>query len=290
MPLEPIEIRDCDDAAFSNRRALDVDRHIAAGLGAETLRAIHEGSYLLPDGRRVDWSESVATAITAKVTIPPDATLPGGTGGFASTSLTIANETTLRAAKQMVGDGEKPLVLNMANGVSPGGGFLTGGRAQEEVLCRSSALHATLDGDLMYSAHRNRSDYESSEWMILSPLVPVFRTDAGEPLDQPWLCDFITSAAPFAPRVGQPRSSQLMTRRISRLLQVAAAYNYEVLVLGAWGCGAFRNDPETTAASFREALNGPFEGCFRNVHFAITDWSTERRFFGPFRDEFIPGN
>lgn len=287
MPLEPIEICDGDDAAASNRRALCVDRHLAAGLGSETLRAIREGGYLLPDGCRVDWSESVAAAIAAKVTIPPEANLPGGGGNLASTSLAVANETTLNAAKQLVSQGEKPLVLNMANGVSPGGGFLTGARAQEEVLCRSSALHATLDGDAMYSAHRSRSDYESSDWMILSPRVPVFRTDAGAPLDQPWLCDFITSAAPFAPRVGQPRSSQLMTQRISRLLHVAAAFKYEALVLGAWGCGAFRNDPEATAASFRAALNGPFEGCFKHVQFAITDWSPERRFLGPFRDEFM---
>jgi len=58
------------------------------------------------------------------------------------------------------------------------------------------------------------------------------------------------------------------------------------LVLGAWGCGAFGNDPLTTARSFRAALEGPFRNAFRHIFFAIADWSPERRFLGPFRDVF----
>jgi uncharacterized protein (TIGR02452 family) len=57
-------------------------------------------------------------------------------------------------------------------------------------------------------------------------------------------------------------------------------------VLGAWGCGAFRNDPARTARDFREALLGPFLGAFREIAFAVVDWSPERRFLGPFRAAF----
>ena len=287
MPLEPITVLDNDEAALSNRQALFIDRNTAAHLGHDTLQAIREGSYRLKDGTEVDWSAAVAAAVDPKATIPPDMQLPAAIAGrWPTTSLTVANTTTLRAAERLVDEGARPLVLNMANGISPGGGFLSGARAQEEVLCRSSALHATLDGDAMYSTHRARSDYESSDWMILSPRVPVHRTDAGEALDDYWPCDFITAAAPVAHRVGQPRSSQLMAQRIERLLQIAAAYDYETLVLGAWGCGAFGNDARATAASFRSALTGTFDSCFQHVEFAITDWSPERKFLGPFRDEF----
>jgi uncharacterized protein (TIGR02452 family) len=59
------------------------------------------------------------------------------------------------------------------------------------------------------------------------------------------------------------------------------------LVLGAWGCGAFENDPYRTASDFRQALENDFDGAFSEIVFAITDWSPERRFLGPFRDVFV---
>lgn len=55
------------------------------------------------------------------------------------------------------------------------------------------------------------------------------------------------------------------------------------------GSGAFQNDPAQTAADFRLALDGEFRGAFREVVFAIADWSPERRFLAPFRDAFVDG-
>src|SRR5690606_19733467 len=177
------------------------------------------------------------------------------------------------------------LVLNMANGIRPGGGFLTGARAQEESLCRSTALYATLLNDPMYAAHARRPQPDSTDWAILSPEVPVFRDDHGTPLDEPWLVSFITCAAPYAPVVGQPASAVLLDSRIERLLDIAVAYEYTSLVLGAWGCGAFANDPVRTADSFRRHLESR-AGAFDRVVFAITDWSTERRLLAPFAAAF----
>src|SRR6185436_9140860 len=128
-----------------------------------------------------------------------------------------------------------------------GGGFLRGARAQEEVLCRSSALIATLSGDRMYEAHRRFAHGVSSDWVILSPEVPVFRDDSGTALDAPWTLSFITCAAPYAPAVGQPAAGDLLKARIGRVLAVARAHGYDTLVLGAWGCGAFGNDGARTA-------------------------------------------
>ncbi len=83
-----------------------------------------------------------------------------------------------------------------------------------------------------------------------------------------------------------PKSGDLLAKRIRRVLEIARAYGYASLVLGAWGCGAFRNDPQRTAADFRQALEQEHAGAFSEVVFAITDWSPERRFLGPFRDVF----
>ena len=70
------------------------------------------------------------------------------------------------------------------------------------------------------------------------------------------------------------------------MLAIAQAYGYTTLVLGAWGCGAFANDPHRTARDFREALEHTFIEAFSDIVFAITDWSPERRFLGPFRAVF----
>jgi uncharacterized protein (TIGR02452 family) len=185
-----------------------------------------------------------------------------------------------------VNSGKRPLALNFANGIHPGGGFLNGARAQEEVLCRSSALFQTLDGDPMYAAHAERPLADATDWSILSPDVPVFRTDDGRELSDFWLLNVITCAAPVASSVGQPLSGDLLQKRIHRVLAIAHAYEYTTLVLGAWGCGAFGNDVARTARDFHNALTQEFSGAFAEVVFAITDWSPERKFLGPFRDEF----
>jgi uncharacterized protein (TIGR02452 family) len=154
------------------------------------------------------------------------------------------------------------------------------------VLCRSSALYQTLIDDLMYEEHRRRQEPDSTDWAIYSPDVPVFRTDHGAELSHPWLLSFLTCAAPYAPAIGQPRAADLLQPRIHRVLGIARAFGHKALVLGAWGCGAFQNDPHRTATDFRSALENDYSGAFSDVVFAITDWSPERQFLGPFRDVF----
>ena len=130
---------------------------------------------------------------------------------------------------------------------------------------------------------------DSTDWSIYSPNVPVFRTDDGTELERSWPLSVITCAAPYAPDIGQPESGDLLRQRIHRVLAIAKAYGYSALVLGAWGCGAFGNDPHGTAADFRHALENDFSGSFADIVFAITDWSPERKFLGPFREVFSPG-
>jgi uncharacterized protein (TIGR02452 family) len=281
---------DSDERAARCRADLWISRADAAQLGQSAVRIGEAGSYQRQDRRMVAIAEAVERSRAATLSIPPDAPLPDPpTPAVGETMVQVANETTMAAGRRLVQAGSRPLALNFANGIHPGGGFRSGARAQEEVLCRSSALYETLRGDPMYDAHRARPEPDSTSWCILSPDVPFFRTDDGTALDEPWPLSIITCAAPVAHRVGQPRSAQLLAQRIERVLAVAAAYGYTDLVLGAWGCGAFSNDPRRTAEDFRAALEGPFAGRFGQVVFAITDWSPGRRYLGPFCEVMSAG-
>jgi uncharacterized protein (TIGR02452 family) len=286
--IKILESIDTHEQAFRNKAWLDISREYAQDLGVTANFAALHGFYYSDSGQKIVWEDSVRAAIASSISLPPEALLPSLTEElkFPVTYVQIMNQTTLQASKVLVDAGFQPLALNFASGTSPGGGFLSGSRAQEENLCRSSALYATIKGDAMYDHHRRNDRHRASDWAILSPNVPVFRVDNGETLDTPWNLSFITSAAPIAFRIDRLEARSLLKRRIHRVLAVAAAYGYTTLVLGAWGCGAFGNDPATTAHDFIEALAGEFDGVFDRVVFAITDWSPERRFIGPFKEVF----
>ena len=278
---------DSEQMAVSRRRELDISRGVAAALGQSAVEATRKGLYVTSDGEEVVWRDAVQAACVAKRSIGPEAMLPTNErAAFRETRVQVANETTLGASLRLGERGLRPLALNFANGIKPGGGFLGGARAQEEVLCRSSALYQTLVNDPMYEEHGKRRLPDSTDWAIYSPDVPVFRADDGTALQHFWFLSIITCAAPFAPLVGQPRAGDLLQKRIHRVLTVAWAYDHSALVLGAWGCGAFANDPNRTAVDFRRALENDFSGAFSDIVFAITDWSPERKFLGPFRDVF----
>jgi uncharacterized protein (TIGR02452 family) len=284
--LRILRCLDSEAMAASRQRELTLAGDVAAALGRSAVQATQQGFYVTTAGQRVVWRDAVEAACSAKVSIAPDSTLARSERSTCDeTSVQVANETTLGASLRLVDRGSRPLALNFANGTHPGGGFLIGAAAQEEVLCRSSALYPTLLGDPMYEEHRKRQLPDATDWAIYSPDVPVFRTDNGTERSRPWLLSFLTCAAPYV-AVGQARAGKLMQQRIHRVLAIARAYEYSALVLGAWGCGAFGNDPRRTATAFRQALEAEFRGAFSDVVFAITDWSAERKFLGPFRDVF----
>jgi uncharacterized protein (TIGR02452 family) len=283
--LEYLPALDSEERAAHGQALRDMPRSDTKQLGGSALAAINAGHYSNTAGQPVDWSAAVTEARAAKQSLPPDAALPTAPPpAFATTRVRVINAMTLDAAWRLTMTGARVLALNFANGLQPGGGFLQGNRAQESVLCRSTALFATLDGDPMYAAHATRPAPDSTDWAILSRDVPVFRDDVGRPWDRPWRLSILTCAAPYAPTIGQERSAQLMQSRIRRVLAIARAHGYSTLVLGAWGCGTYGNDPVRVAATFHAALREQ-AGAFEDVVFAVIDWSPERHFLAPFAAE-----
>ncbi len=264
--------------------------------GREAVTIVAEGSYVAPSGARVDVRSAVARAVSATYDYrPEEAVAAPPSPGSKATRVRVVNGTSLASARAMAGGGVTPLVLNFASAKNPGGGFLNGARAQEESLARCSALYASLETSGMYAHHRARSDAMYTDWMIHSPAVPVFRDDESAALlEEPYLCAFLTTPAPNAGVVLQRDPSRrdevnrVMTARVSRALAICAAQGHRHLVLGAWGCGVFANDPTVVATAFGAELDGAYAGVFDEVVFAVLDWSEERRFIRPFADRFAP--
>jgi uncharacterized protein (TIGR02452 family) len=269
-----------------------MNRKRASELGRETVAIVKAGRYQTAAGKAVEIGPLVRHAVEGTRTYPPGCELPTRTSPARTTMIEVANETTLVAARRLVDAGHRPAALNFASAKHPGGGFLSGARAQEESLARSSALFACLDGNPMYDFHRARKDPIYTDYAIYSPEVPVIRDDDGTLLDEPYLCSFITCPAVNAKVVLERDSSRraeihdAMETRVAKVLAIATIHGHEALVLGAWGCGVFGNDGCEIAELFRAALNGPFAGMFSKVVFAVTDWSPERHFIGPFERVF----
>jgi len=269
-----------------------IARERAAELGRATAQILEAGRYRTAAGKLVEIGELVRHAVDGTRAYPPDQPIPDAQPGSQATRFEVENETTLAAAHRLTAAGRRVAALNFASAKNPGGGFLSGARAQEESLARSSGLYACLAGQPMYALHRARRDAMYTDYAIYSPDVPVFRTDDGTLLEQPYLCSFITCPAVNARVVLQrdpsrrPEIRAAMAQRIARVLTIAALQSHDTLVLGAWGCGAFGNDSREIAELFKQALSGRFHGVFSKVVFAIVDWSNDSRFIGPFYGAF----
>lgn len=265
-------------------------------IAEETLNIIDAGNYQSPDGESVDISEAIASAVKGTRLFRPDEfAYMGVRSGKFPTVIQVANETTFAGCRHLLNEGAKRICcLNFASAKSPGGGFLGGSQAQEEALARASALYACLlEVDDFYRVHRTSDNSLYTHHMIYSPNVPVFRDDTDALLARPWTTSIITSPAVNAGALLKNRPEladqiePVMRERIERVLRLAANEKHTHLVLGAWGCGIFRNDPTTIAEFFKEHLvSDTFAGVFDVVRFSVLDHNEVTDTFNAFDEEF----
>lgn len=155
---------------------------------------------------------------------------------------------------------QKMIALNFANAMFPGGAYILGGNAQEEALCRSSLLYYTIRTVRKYYQHNHchiLPDY--TNYAIYSEHVPIIRDHAGNLLDSPRMCDFITCPAVnrnFARFFFSGKKlNAIMQNRIENIIMLAADHKPDVLILGAFGCGMFGNRREIVYPMFEQAIN-----------------------------------
>lgn len=258
-----------------NSRLRDIARHNSVILAA--------GGYRTRSGRQVSLATALAEAKAGTRIYGPKQVIPGEepAAGPVRTVVEVTGESSTVAARRLAGDpdaGAAVAVLNFASARNPGGGYVRGAKAQEEALCRASALYETLlEAPEYYETHRAGRSTFYTDRVIHSPGVPVFRDDRGELLEAPFRVGFLTSPAPNAGTIRRQEPERAheipaaLARRAERVLEVAALHRYRRLVLGAWGCGVFRNDPAEVAEAFRGLLAGRFEDVFEQVVFGILD-------------------
>lgn len=253
----------------------------------EVLTWLNRGRYPSPDGRHVDIRAAVDAAVSGTRLYTGEdledlvhcSPRPRDETPDTSTRIEVVDATTQESASALSAVGDVAL-LNFASARSPGGGFLRGARAQEEDLCRCSALFAALSAEpRYYAANRAHPSALYTDHLIYSPRVPFFRTASEAPLlAAPFLASVITAPAPNAGALMEREPMSLtavaatFARRWRNVLAVAEAQGHDTLVLGAWGAGAFRNDPQVVATEARDALTSQrFARSFRHVVFAIPD-------------------
>lgn len=269
-------------------------------LAEETVAISTKGSYRNASGTEIDIRKETDECVRHTQLLEPDDLQQllekNYSNRFPSTQITVTGETTLEAAQRLAQVKEKVLALNFASARNAGGGFLKGSLAQEESIARSSALYPSLlSAPDYYNRHRKSSSLLYSDTMIYSPSVPVFRNDNGQLLDKPYYLSVITSPAANKGAIlqnnapGLDKIEEVMDVRTAKVLALAAEKGYSTLVLGAWGCGVFRNDPIVIAALFKKHLleNPNLKQAFREVVFAVYDSSKTQEVRNAFERTFV---
>lgn len=256
-----------------------MSRQQRAEIARQTDEIVRDGRYVTRTGVEVDISDEISSAVRGTRLYQPEQADDQRAARTGSGRIEVTDESTLAAARRMAESGSDPVAcLNFASARKPGGGYRSGAQAQEESLARSSALVACLTAaPEFYDFHNANRDARYSDRIIYSPGVPVFRDDAGGLLARPYRVAFLTAAAPNVSAISEPGQldevAAILSRRAGKVLSVARRHGHRRLVLGAWGCGVFGNDPSTVAGAFAGLLlaGGPFADSFDHVVFAIMD-------------------
>lgn len=254
-------------------------------MAEETMAAIKALKYTTPSGRTLSLDKLVSPAVRRSKLFKPDWSATITEEENIAPQVSVTRESTLEAGARL--SEEWPCVLNFASAKHPGGGFMRGAIAQEESIARASALFQTLIEHPEFYEENKRSGAKATglytDYAIYSPDVPVIRNDRGDWLEEPYTVCVLTSPAPNRTAIlndfdnegkemdaeTEKRIENVFRRRIHQVLAIMAERGHRTIVLGAWGCGVFGNDPWKVAGMFQEALvNTPF---FDKVVFAIYD-------------------
>lgn len=223
-----------------------------------------------------------------------------------STEITLVNSGTVSAAKDILNrTGKRTAILNFADAIRPGGWVLQGAPTQEENICRCSNLYPALLGEeafknyyyvnSVYMFPKTEDELYGADlevpygitWEKLSPDhamythrlmyfrdVTFFKDDTRYDLEKEYNLDVITCPSPAVAWTDENTEYFVFYERAKQIIKSAIINGVDNLVLGAWGCGAFGQDPKVVCEVFLKVLQE--YPAFENVVFAIRctskDW------------------
>ena len=169
---------------------------------------------------------------------------------------------------------KKTAVLNFASAKNPGGGWLNGSQAQEEAIARSTTMYASIKD--VKEFYKNPKHYESGYYdndVIYSKDLKVFKNPKNARIKDEVSFDMITSCAVNVSALKNPEKEKVkeeMKKRIQNVFELALRNGIEVLILGAFGCGVFKNEPKEVAIIFKEVMSEErYKNKFDQIIFSI---------------------
>lgn len=206
----------------------------------------------------------------------------------------VENISTVDAIRMLSAEGKGNIgVLNFASAKNPGGGFINGAMAQEESLAASSTLYKTLTAnEEYYRVNRANGSMMYTDYGIYSPDVTFFRDGRFRLAADPVKASVLTMPAVNMGQVQQKgedmeEAKRVMRQRMKLTLAIFARQGAKNLVLGAYGCGVFRNDPVQVAMWWKEIFQEGFDRYFDSVVYAVLDGSRGQTCIGAFRKVFM---
>jgi len=266
-------------------------------IAEDTLKILERGSLKLPNGELFSIAEIQESAVSKTKVYSPeesDQIILNRTSSPTNTAtkISVVAGTTLDVTRDLITSGNNDvLCLNFASAKNPGGGFLGGSQAQEESIARSTGLYPCQQKAWSYyEINRNTSSCFYTDNLIYSPGVPLLKNEEGDIFQEIFTVAIITAPAVNTGVVKRKEPNRIgeievvMKRRIAKVLAIALENNHKTIVLGAWGCGVFQNDPKEIARYFNEVIEQKFKNDFREIVFAI--YSRDERFINAFYEEF----
>ena len=234
-----------------------------------------------------EWMSAIDYSIRNQQFIPESATISISDVQKADkpANIIVSQLRSFEAAAQYIG--KRTAVLNFASATNPGGGVEKGASAQEECLCRVSTLYPCLTDqkmrDSFYTPHRKNGNALHNDDIIYTPNVLVIKDDDHNLLSEPFSVDIISCAAPnlrerpsnqyntgdtIKVQISDNELFALHEKRARKIFSSAIANGVEILILGAFGCGAFQNNPHIVAQAYKNVLPD-FAHYFHTIEFAI---------------------
>ena len=240
---------------------------------------------------------------------------------YPNTETGCINIDCVDLAEYLLAKGYDPALLNLASAKHPGGGYASGLSAQEESLCRSSNLSVSLFqyGNKKYKDIRESGvptkeigyPFDINYGAIYSHAVTFFRYGKSHLYalrDNIFQCDVITVAAlsfngkshyadvnelSYRNENGgfTSEGEEIMRNKIRTIYRMGVEHGKDSLILGGFGCGAYKLPVADVAHLFRVVLEEPeFKNKFRLITFAIMESNKKTTGFegkyAPFYREF----